>query len=563
MRKKALWLIVAIALPLLALLLIFLAQNIEKYNHLEQMWARNEAFRAFYMLKGFWDEKKVDLKNSAITSLDMVIDPKSSNEALDKGVDTTVLSSMLQKEPFALLHLQKDAKKWALFTVMGSEKTPLYGGKILFVDDVLAKRFSEFLQGSVQFSGVDASFSLPSSTLFFEEEEQRYWIQKSGSFTDIYIPFTPSLYLKVSYDRGIFAFMKEDLYKSMLYFISILATILALFYVLLDRLVLSPIWHISKQIQMLKANPNNLSLRITCKSNDELGTMVLWINAMLGEIETYQKKELGKKEALLEEERNFLQTIIDSWQHALLVIDHDKILKVNDAFKKIFGSSLERLSVQQEALFAPLLHAQNHETIKVYLSERPFFFIINTRSLFQNKRLITLTDVSSFNEQLQTLQKKVMLDPLTSLLNRRGVLTLLEEKFHSHVQGLLLFDLDHFKHVNDTYGHPIGDDVLKAFSNVLTHNARETDLIGRIGGEEFLMIIPCQTLEQLKRSAEKFRKKVEILPFLDAQGTPFSLTVSVGGVFNKTGATFEQLYEKADQNLYEAKRKGRNQSVVS
>lgn len=561
MRKKALWLIVAIALPLLALLLIFLAQNIEKYNNLEQMWARNEAFRAFYMLKEFWDEKKVDLKNSTIAHLDVVIDSQQSDKTMN--IDTDVLVSTLQKEPFALLHLHNDARKYTLFTLIGSAQAPLYGGKTFFVDEVLAKRFSEFLQGSVQFVPLDASLSLPASTLFFEDREQRYWTHKSGSFTDIYIPFTTSLYVKVTFDRGIFAFMKEDLYKSIFYFISILTIILALFYVLLDRLVLSPIRHISQQIQTLKSSPNNLSLRITCKSNDELGTMVLWINAMLGEIETYQKKELGAKEALLEEERNFLQTIIDSWQHALLVIDHEKILKVNDAFKKIFGSSLERLSTQQEALFAPLLHAQNHETIKISLLERPFFFIINTKPLFQNKRLITLTDVSSFNEQLQTLQKKAMLDPLTSLLNRSGILTLLEEKFHSHVQGLLLFDLDHFKRINDTYGHPIGDEVLKAFSNVLTHNARGTDVIGRIGGEEFVMILSCETLEQLQHSAEKFRTKVEALLLQGAKGESFSLTVSIGGVFNKTGATFESLYEKADQNLYEAKRKGRNQSVVS
>jgi hypothetical protein len=72
-----------------------------------------------------------------------------------------------------------------------------------------------------------------------------------------------------------------------------------------------------------------------------------------------------------------------------LVIEHEKIFKVNDAFKKIFGSSLERLSTQQETLFSPLLHAQNHETIKISLLERSFFFIINTKPLSQNKCLIT------------------------------------------------------------------------------------------------------------------------------------------------------------------------------
>lgn len=122
MKKKALWLIVSIAFPLLALLFIFLGQNIEKYNNLEQMWARNEAFRAFYMLKGFWNEKKVDLKNTTQSAFDIVINPNQSQEdlLLKFGIDKDLLEKTLQKEPFALLNISKDNRKWAIFTVIGS-----------------------------------------------------------------------------------------------------------------------------------------------------------------------------------------------------------------------------------------------------------------------------------------------------------------------------------------------------------------------------------------------------------------------------------------------------------
>lgn len=565
MRKKALWLIGAIAFPLLGLLCLFLAQNLEKYTHFEQMWERNEAFRTFYMLKKFWDEKKVDLKNSHASDLDLLLDPMHQDEAFFErfDVDKQSLETMLQNESFVLLNAKNESRKWALLTEINAYEGRRYGGKIFLIDEVLAKRFGEFLQGSVQFIPLQEVTSFSVSTLFVDDKEERYWVQKAGSFADIYVPFTPSLCVKVTFDRGIFALMKEDLFKSMLSFVLILGITLFLFYTLLDRLVLRNVRHISDQIQTIKSRPNTLDLRITCKSDDELGVMTVWINEMLSEIEKYQKKELSAKEALLEEERNFLQTIINSWQHALLVIDRENILKVNDAFQKIFGDFKTHTHAQQAALFAPVLRAKNHETIHLHLQERSFDFVINTKPLFESKRLITLTDVSTFNEQLQTLQKKAMLDPLTSLLNRNGLIALLEEKYRSNVQGLLLFDLDHFKNINDTYGHPIGDEVLKVFANTLNHNARSCDLIGRIGGEEFVMILACETIEQLTHSAEKFRTKVEALSFNDTQGRSFSLTVSIGGVFNTTGASFEDLYEKADQNLYEAKHKGRNQSRVT
>lgn len=559
MKKKALWLIVSIAFPLLALLFIFLGQNIEKYNNLEQMWARNEAFRAFYMLKGFWNEKKVDLKNTTQSAFDIVINPNQSQEDLLSkfGIDKDLLEKTLQKEPFALLNISKDNRKWAIFTVIGSLETPRYGGKIFFVDEVLAKRFSEFLQGSVQFVIFDSSLSLPSSILFFEDKEERYFIQKIGSFTDIYIPFAPSLYLKVTFDRGIFSFMKEDLYKSMFYFISILGTILILFYILLDRLVLSHIRHISHQIQTIKSSPNDLSLRITCKSKDELGKMVLWINEMLCEIETSQRKALGAKEVLLEEERNFLQTIIDSWQHALLVIDHEKILKVNDAFKKIFGDSAERVSAQQEALFMPLLHAQNHETIKIYLWERHFFFTINTKPLFQNKRLITLTDVSSFNEQLQMLQKKAMLDPLTSLLNRNGFFDRLQQPLSEEKAGCIIFsDIDNFKKINDTYGHDIGDKVLQKVSRLIQSMLRSSDVVARFGGEEFVIWVDADVQKTL-HIAEKIRQGI-------AETSIESLHVTCSfGVSVVENCAFEEAIKRADEAMYIAKKSGKNRVCLS
>lgn len=150
-------------------------------------------------------------------------------------------------------------------------------------------------------------------------------------------------------------------------------------------------------------------------------------------------------------------------------------------------------------------------------------------------------------------------DPLTQLLNRRGLLEGLEAHFRSRTAGpahLLIADIDHFKHINDTYGHQVGDDVLRQLAQVLQGCTRSTDFVARYGGEEFVVLLP-EAHEQAEGQlvAEKIRKAVEDTPFAEVG----RVTVSVGhSVSHASDAAGKAVVARADEALYNAKGSGRN-----
>jgi diguanylate cyclase (GGDEF)-like protein len=124
----------------------------------------------------------------------------------------------------------------------------------------------------------------------------------------------------------------------------------------------------------------------------------------------------------------------------------------------------------------------------------------------------------------------------------------------------LMIDLDHFKRVNDTYGHPIGDQVLAALADCCLKDLRPSDLFGRYGGEEFLVLLPETDHTQALEVAERLRKKVEKI-LLDTPRGPVNITVSVGvaTLAKETDLDLDRLIIQADDALYAAKAAGRNQ----
>lgn len=126
---------------------------------------------------------------------------------------------------------------------------------------------------------------------------------------------------------------------------------------------------------------------------------------------------------------------------------------------------------------------------------------------------------------------------------------------------VIMTDIDHFKKVNDTYGHSTGDEVLKAVAHVLRDSLRKVDIGARYGGEEFAVVLEDTTTEDAVRLAERIRERVEALSFDTDQG-PFSVTLSLGvATWPRDGAGLDELIDAADQALYRAKRGGRNQVV--
>ena len=153
------------------------------------------------------------------------------------------------------------------------------------------------------------------------------------------------------------------------------------------------------------------------------------------------------------------------------------------------------------------------------------------------------------------------MDPLTGMFNRRGFAEatsrVIEREAHAgRPVTAMIFDIDHFKSINDRFGHPAGDEILKLFATVVVNSLRISDLSGRIGGEEFAALLPC-SLEEAVVAAERVRQAFEASGIVDDTG-PVDTTVSIGVAGGPAGTELEVLLAAADTALYQAKRGGRN-----
>ena len=152
------------------------------------------------------------------------------------------------------------------------------------------------------------------------------------------------------------------------------------------------------------------------------------------------------------------------------------------------------------------------------------------------------------------------MDTLTGIANRAGIQQFLSTAFErAHEQnrlGLVLFDVDHFKRINDTRGHVFGDQVLTEIAQAIKSSIRESDMFGRWGGEEFLLICPQSSPEQVKLIAEKLRAQIAQHEF-DSE-RPLHVTISAGATIVQIDESYDEAFQRLDEALYAAKRSGRN-----
>jgi two-component system cell cycle response regulator len=171
--------------------------------------------------------------------------------------------------------------------------------------------------------------------------------------------------------------------------------------------------------------------------------------------------------------------------------------------------------------------------------------------------------------RLEESVEMAVLDPLTSLHNRRYMNNHLTTLFDESAQSgrpisVLVIDIDYFKAVNDNYGHDVGDLVLKDFATRIRRNIRGIDLACRMGGEEFVVVMPDTDVSQAYKVAERLRVSIASEPFSAGEGLPsLDITASVGvAAFEYPEDTPEIILKRADQALYCAKRDGRNKVVA-
>jgi diguanylate cyclase (GGDEF)-like protein len=192
----------------------------------------------------------------------------------------------------------------------------------------------------------------------------------------------------------------------------------------------------------------------------------------------------------------------------------------------------------------------------------------STFTLWQFRRLRLLNGALSqahieLGKAHAKLAEKASRDAMTGFLNREAFFLNLDATRRVSDRGVLLIvDADHFKSINDRFGHQSGDDALMLISAAIRNAVREQDEIGRIGGEEFGVYLRGASIDDAKLIGERLRGEVEAVDFRPRDGQRAPLTVSIGGAICGTGASISELMREADQLLYQAKNSGRNRVVM-
>ena len=243
----------------------------------------------------------------------------------------------------------------------------------------------------------------------------------------------------------------------------------------------------------------------------------------------------------------------------------DQSLKV-DAFQQTSGAAIA--ANQGSLLIVPLKIRGDFFGALTLVSPWPNSFEENDLTFLES--FAATTTAALHNARLhERIQQIAITDSLTGLLNRRGFFNYADREFLRFLRGrkslsLILLDIDHFKQINDTYGHAFGDRVLQELAGICTKSIRKVDLLGRYGGDEFIILLPDTDSSRAVRIAERVRESFESTPFRlkDESVVSFSASFGVTQAGEKT-SSLNELIPQADAALYASKKQGRNRVTVS
>ncbi|HNQ17994.1 MAG TPA: diguanylate cyclase [Smithellaceae bacterium] len=293
--------------------------------------------------------------------------------------------------------------------------------------------------------------------------------------------------------------------------------------------------------------------------------------------------------------------VLENMLEGVIVLDiEDRIIDANKSGEKILGATINEMLGKE---FYSVLPAWQNEQPKtaakigtsfVFEGSQKRFFELSATTLYNNKsqpygKLVILRDITDIKniqialkktnetlsqklaeiEALQVkLKEEAIRDPLTGLYNRRFLQETLKRELAHTVRGNLplsiaMLDLDHFKIINDTYGHSVGDIFLVSLANLLLHKTRSSDVCCRYGGEEFVIVMPAATLGEATTRIDQLRLEFSKIK-IETGDEKTSITLS-GGVagYPVHGNSNQALLDAADRALYEAKNTGRNRVVVA
>ena len=287
-------------------------------------------------------------------------------------------------------------------------------------------------------------------------------------------------------------------------------------------------------------------------------------------------------EQQLVEQKELLDTVLNNIGAYIYMKDADRrYLYANPPTAELFGVSQGEIQKKKDEDFLLSSVAQGfarldeevlatgktacaEETFRNSAGEERYYWSTKI-PLLKNGIVQSLVGISSDITEVIKLREKfkhqASHDPLTQLMNRRGFIRKTEKEFlrserYQSPLGLAIIDIDNFKKINDEKGHVGGDEVLVQFSQLLSRQIRSTDLLGRWGGEEFILALPELSENQLKSAGEKIRDSVEKSIFLNGE---VKVTCSIGIAERNKGESFDDVLKRADDALFLAKGNGRNQ----
>jgi diguanylate cyclase (GGDEF)-like protein len=181
--------------------------------------------------------------------------------------------------------------------------------------------------------------------------------------------------------------------------------------------------------------------------------------------------------------------------------------------------------------------------------------LVNLNDRYATKLHQDNADLKKYSESLKYFASY---DALTGLLNKATITKTIRRELKNSDLLLMLFDVDHFKNVNDTYGHYVGDLVLGGIGEIIRESLRDQDQLGRLGGEEFIVALNYHSAEEALEIAERLRKTVQATELVNDGDVLVKVTVSIGVTLAKQGESFEEVYNRVDKLMYCAKQNGRN-----
>lgn len=396
----------------------------------------------------------------------------------------------------------------------------------------------------------------------------------------------PSLILEVRMARDIYQRGQQTLNYYMLT-LSVVGVVFAVVTMLLfGKLVLNRVSRLRGDVRKISAN-SDMTIRVAATGEDELADLAHSINEMLGALQNAREEQRAGEEKY--------RAVVEQTNEAILLADarSRRFIEANPAAQVLLGYGHDELmsltihdiAFGHERESAPLATSGNTDTLRLSTEQKyrrkngtPVYVEVSEIHITYGENgvlCIVARDITERKRAEELLRELAMRDGLTGLFNRREMQRILKENIERYKRSgqnaaLILMDLDYFKSVNDTYGHQVGDDVIRWIAAVTQDLVRAEDKVARYGGEELAIILPGADYESALSVAERIRQAIAHRPFAFVRAgnegeseVLVPITVSLGvAVLPDVGNSEESIVKAADSALYAAKHAGRNRTVT-